>query len=45
MALTVERAQQRASWIKQGSLSYSFNVCLEKGEHYSGYAEIVFELT
>jgi len=31
MALTQARAEQRAQYIKQGSLSYNFNICLEKG--------------
>jgi hypothetical protein len=38
MALTVARAEQRAQYIKQDTLSYNFNICLEKGDNYSGYA-------
>jgi hypothetical protein len=44
MALTQERAEARAACIKQGSISYNFNIALQKGNTYSGYAEILFDL-
>ena len=43
-ALTQERAEFRGKSIKRGSVFYNFHVCLEKGENYSGYAEILFHL-
>jgi aminopeptidase N len=44
MALTQKRAEERGQHIREGSVRYNFSLYLEKGEGYSGYAEIVFEL-
>jgi aminopeptidase N len=44
MALTQERAEARGLVIKQGSIFYDFHISLEKGDNYSGFSEITFEL-
>ena len=44
MALVQERAEQRSSVIQKGSVSYNFHICLEKGDLFSGYAELIFDL-
>jgi aminopeptidase N len=44
MALTQARAEQRASVIRTNSVSYNFHISLQKGDSYSGYAELTFEL-
>jgi len=44
MALVQERAEQRSKVIKGGSISYNFHVTLQKGNDFSGYAEMSFEL-
>jgi hypothetical protein len=45
MALTQERAEQRSNVIRKGSIFYDFHIGLQKGDSYSGYSEISFELT
>ena len=44
MALTQERAALRSKAIEKGSVSYSFNVALEKGNNFEGFCEIGFRL-
>ena len=44
MPLTQERAESRGLAIKRGSITYDFHISLEKGNNYSGFAEISFEL-
>lgn len=44
MALVEERAALRSGAIKKNSVFYDFHVTLQKGDAYSGYAEISFEL-
>lgn len=44
MALVEERAALRGQTIKKNSVFYDFHVALQKGDSYSGYAEITFEL-
>lgn len=44
MALVQERAELRGSVIEKGSISYDFHVSLQKGNAYTGYAEISFQL-
>lgn len=44
MALVEERADLRGKAIKRNSIIYDFHVTLEKGDHFSGYAEITFDL-
>lgn len=44
MALVEERAALRGSAIKRNSIFYDFHVALQKGDTFSGYAEITFEL-
>lgn len=45
MALTQERAELRSKAIEKGSILYNFHVSLQKGDLYSGYAEILFRLS
>ena len=45
MPLTQERAEFRSAHIKKKSLSYDFHVSVEAGTHFSGVAELNFELT
>ena len=48
LTLTKERAQQRFSWIRSGSISYVSHIAfveLDDAETYSGLTEIAFELT
>lgn len=42
MALTQKRAELRGQVLKKGSLYYDFHVSLQKGNAYTGYAEISF---
>lgn len=44
MPLTQEIAESRGLVIKKGSIAYDFHVSLSKGETYSGFSEISFEL-
>lgn len=44
MALTQERAEARGLVIKRNSIHYDFHISLEKGNNYSGFSEISFEL-
>jgi aminopeptidase N len=44
MALTQERAAARGLAIERGSIFYDFHVALEKGENYSGFSELSFNL-
>ena len=44
MVLTKERAEARGEVVERGSISYNFNICFEKGDNYSGYAELGFSL-
>lgn len=44
MALVQERAELRGQLINKGSIFYNFHLCLQKGDAYTGYAEIVFDL-
>ena len=45
MPLTKERAEFRSAHIKKKSITYDFHVSIEAGTHYSGIAELNFELT
>lgn len=44
MPLNQEVAEARGLVIKKGSIVYDFHVSLEKGDTYSGFSEISFEL-
>ena len=44
MALTQQRAEARYAVLKQGSISYDFNIILESGTHYNGLSELTFTL-
>ena len=45
MVLTQERAEARGSVIQRSSIHYNFNITFEKGDNYSGYAELTFTLS
>lgn len=44
MPLTKERAEFRSAHVKKGSIIYDFHIQAEAGTHYSGVAELNFEL-